>query len=161
VIFASIVSVNALVGAQVIVRPPPPRDAPHREPDGRQIPVGTSSISGTVLAADTESPVAGIRVLIGGRTKCSGVPPGEESETLSLQRIVITDASGQFSFPRLPPGVFRISVSSLQDQFLQTDYGQRRPGGRDNPFSSPILPSPEDSDATRSGDHRHRPRPRW
>ena len=75
-----------------------------------------------MFAADTEWPVAGVRVLIGGQTKCPGVPQGVESETMSLERIVITDASGQFSFPRLPAGVFRISVSSPQDRFLQADF---------------------------------------
>jgi uncharacterized GH25 family protein len=112
-IFASIVSLGALVDAQ----------------DNRQIPIGTSSISGTVVAADTGFAVAGVRVHIEGQTKCSAVAPAAQSESLELERMTTTDASGQFSFPRLPAGVFKISLSSPQDKFLETEYGQRRRGG--------------------------------
>ena len=45
-----------------------------------------------------------------------------------LSRTVLTDASGQFSFERLPAGQFTLSV--FQSQFLQTAYGQKRPGGQ-------------------------------
>lgn len=46
----------------------------------------------------------------------------------ALSRMVITNSSGEFSFPRLPAGQFTVAV--YQNQFLQTSYGQRRPGGQ-------------------------------
>ena len=49
-----------------------------------------------------------------------------------LSRTVITDAQGQFAFPRLPAGQFTISAS--HSQFLFTTYGQKRPGGSGTPI---------------------------
>ena len=48
--------------------------------------------------------------------------------TAGLSRTVFTDASGQFSFPRLPAGQFTLNV--FQGQYLQLIYGQKRPGGQ-------------------------------
>ena len=128
VMVVSMVSLGALSNAQVIFLPGVRRDLTDRPPDTRQIPVGTSSIAGTVVAADNGLAVPGVRVEISGQTKCSGVAPAQ-SESLVLERITVTNTSGQFSFPRLPAGTFQISVSSPQDLFLETRYGQRRPGG--------------------------------
>jgi hypothetical protein len=48
--------------------------------------------------------------------------------TSGVGRSIATDASGQFSFPRLPAGQYQLSIS--HNQFLQLNYGQRRPGGQ-------------------------------
>jgi hypothetical protein len=47
-----------------------------------------------------------------------------------LSRTVITDASGEFAFQRLPAGAFTLAASHPQNQFLASNYGQRRPGGQ-------------------------------
>ena len=49
---------------------------------------------------------------------------------LRLTRTIATDSSGQFTFARLPAGTFKLSVSSNQNQFFQTNYGARRAGGQ-------------------------------
>jgi len=48
--------------------------------------------------------------------------------TSGVGRSIATDAGGQFSFPRLPAGQYQLSIS--HNQFLQLNYGQRRPGGQ-------------------------------
>ena len=121
---------STMAGAQVRVGSGVvPRDGPRSQPTDRQIPVGTSAISGTVTTTDSGWPVPGAQVTISGPTTCIGVSTLAPSETMWLSRTVVTDTVGRFSFPRLPAGVFRISVSSLRNQFLNTNYGQRRPGG--------------------------------
>ena len=112
------VCLSALAGAQA--RP---------QPNERQVPVGTSSISGTVELTDTGRGVAGAQVTINGQTICAGVSSQAPCEAMWLSRGVSTDEAGRFSFPRLPAGVFKISVSGLRNQFLATNYGQRRPFG--------------------------------
>jgi protocatechuate 3,4-dioxygenase beta subunit len=163
------VSLGSLLTAQVIggVTQAPPRDSGVQPPNERRIPVGTSSISGTVVAADTGRPVAGVRVIVSGTVTANaaasgslaaqagrgalpvGIPtqPGRgggqqilttmagqvmpsipNASASSLSRAAITDATGSFSFPRLPAGHFTVSAS--QTQFLQVAYGQTRPGGQ-------------------------------
>ena len=142
------------------------RDGPPPPPAVRRIPIGTSTISGTVTAADTGKPIRGARVsvggtagtpgaargavlggapgvVIGGSTAVAPVGPGGVTPLgrggvplavaaglsgTGLSRTVLTDASGQFSFERLPAGQFTLNV--FQSQFLQTAYGQKRPGGQ-------------------------------
>jgi len=50
------------------------------------------------------------------------------SAAASVSRTVMTDASGAFTFPRLPAGTFTVSV--YQNQFLNVSYGQTRYGGQ-------------------------------
>ncbi len=60
---------GGLVAAQVVVGPQGPvqvRDPASVQPSTRLIPVGTSSISGTVVAVDTGRPVRGARVSVSG-----------------------------------------------------------------------------------------------
>ena len=142
------------------------RDGPPPPPAVRRIPIGTSTISGTVTAADTGKPIRGARVsvggtagapgaargaalggapgvVIGGSTAVAPVGPGGVTPLgrggvplavaaglsgTGLSRTALTDASGQFSFERLPAGQFTLNV--FQSQFLQTAYGQKRPGGQ-------------------------------
>ena len=74
----------------------------------------------------------GVSVVPGGATLSGrgGVPVAVAAglSGTGLSRTVLTDASGQFSFERLPAGQFTLNV--FQSQFLQTAYGQKRPGGQ-------------------------------
>lgn len=161
------VSLGSLLTAQVMggTTQIPPRDGVQL-PTERRIPVGTSTISGTVVAADTGRPVTGARVIVSGTVTAnmavsaaqaagrSGVPGGiatpptrgggapstvmlngqtivqmpNASSATSLSRTALTDATGSFSFPRLPAGQFTVSTS--QAQFMAVVYGQTRPGGQ-------------------------------
>jgi uncharacterized protein (DUF2141 family) len=54
---------------------------------------------------------------------------GAQVNGVSLQRTLITDAQGNFSFDKVPAGEYTVSVS--RDQYLATSYGQKkynRPG---------------------------------
>lgn len=54
---------------------------------------------------------------------------GAQVNGVSLQRSLITDAQGNFSFDKVPAGEYTVSVS--RDQYLATSYGQKkynRPG---------------------------------
>ena len=147
--------------------PGQPRDVPPAPPTARRIPIGTSTITGSVTAADTGKPIRGARVsvsgsvvtaagqnpppggmpggvVVGGISVVSIVPGGVATSGgmttsvpmtgrgvmggMGLSRSVLTDESGQFTFQRLPAGQFTLMV--FQSQFLQTTYGQRRPGGQ-------------------------------
>ena len=132
-----------------------PSSLPQRDPtqpNMRRIPVGTGQISGTVTIADTGQPVRNARVNLNGTTRPpesaaggpatapqvtttigrGGVPlqisMGATMGTMSFSRSVLTDAQGQFSFPRLPAGQFTLNAS--RNQFLPVSYGQRRPNGQ-------------------------------
>jgi hypothetical protein len=117
------------------------------------VPVGSAVISGTVSIADTGQPVRGARVTLNGSfrppesaaggTSAIPVTPAVVSGRgsapvqvingmvmgggMSVSRTVLTDAQGQFSFPRLPAGQF--SLNATRNQFLSVTYGQRRPNG--------------------------------
>ncbi len=53
--------------------------------------------------------------------------------SVSVSRSVVTDAQGVFTFQRLPAGTFSINVN--KNQFLNTNYGQKRPGGQGTPIA--------------------------
>ena len=132
---------------QVPVRdpaPPPqagqPRD-PNAPPPMRAIPVGSASISGTVTTADGGRPVRDARVSLNGAATVpeSALPPppvpgaagagragGAGGNGLSVSRTLVTDATGRFSFDKLPAGHFTLSIS--KNNLLTTNYGQKRPG---------------------------------
>jgi hypothetical protein len=69
-------------------------------------------------------------VTLNGLATCIRETTQSESDSMWMTRTVVTDASGGFAFPRLPAGVFKISVQSPLGQFLATNYGERRPGGQ-------------------------------
>lgn len=119
---------SAILGAQIFV-PAQARDSARTPapPTERRIPVGTSSICGTVTT-ETGTPVPGVRVTVNGQPAASS--PGTDGEQMWLTRTVTTDASGEFSFPRLPAGAFTITAAHAQNLLLPTNYGQRRPGGQ-------------------------------
>ena len=75
-------------------------------------------ISGTVTASDTGLPIPGARVQVGG-----------DVAGASLERTVYSSSSGGFSFPRLPAGVFRVSVDPIRNEYFYWNYGERRPSG--------------------------------
>jgi len=154
----STVGLSTFVGAQVFlpgVAPGQARDTGvPQQPTERRVPVGTSSITGTVVAVDTGRPVKNARVSLNGQVPGSmnialpgrggagqrggvqvalgsvgGVSRGEQVAAMSgVSRSTVTDASGQFSFPRLPAGQYQLSIS--HNQYLQLNYGQRRFGGQ-------------------------------
>jgi hypothetical protein len=96
----------------------------------QRIPVGTATISGTVIASDSGLPLKGARVAVKGHAIGSAARPIAQSDDTELRRIVETDASGTFSFPRMPAGVFQVTVESNTRQYLDVNYGERRPGGQ-------------------------------
>ncbi|HYN08315.1 MAG TPA: hypothetical protein VES67_13105 [Vicinamibacterales bacterium] len=131
-----------------------PASLPQRDPTQpgiRRVPVGAAVLSGTVVLADTGQPVRGARVTLngsfrppesaaGGSGAAATAPTtifgrgGEPIQVvsnfaggMSLSRTVVTDAQGQFSFPRLPAGQFSLSAS--RNQYLGVTYGQKRPNG--------------------------------
>lgn len=144
--------------AQVVAGPP--RDAAAaNQPTERRIPIGSSTISGSVVTADTGRPIRGARVNVSGQVTAnleamnatgratSGPAPGVVPMIITggrggvatqltggmgtptgMSRSVMTDANGQFSFPRMPAGQFQITVQHTQ--FLPLNFGQRRPGGQ-------------------------------
>jgi len=96
----------------------------------QRIPVGTSTICGTVIASDSGLPLKGARVTVTGHAMGSDVRSSAQSKDTGVERIVDTDVDGTFSFPRLPAGVFQVSVESNTRQYLDVNYGERRPGGK-------------------------------
>lgn len=128
------------------------RDVPPPQPQERRIPVGTSSLAGTVTAADTGRPIVGARIMLSGQilSSAGAVPPGRGAAPVpvapmsgiqaglrggnppgivgGLSRSVVTDQTGSFIFERLPAGQFHLSVS--HSQYLAMNYGQRRYGGQ-------------------------------
>ena len=113
---------------------------PRVAPTTRLIPVGTGSISGIVVASDTSRPVRNARVTLTGtagipkddvdpRATSAAQPPAQRTtETLTVSRVVVTNAQGRFSFDRLAAGRYTVSVS--RDSYLAGGWGQKRPGGQ-------------------------------
>jgi hypothetical protein len=129
------------------------RDAAPAQPTERRIPVGTGSLSGTVVSADLGRPVRGARIMLSGQVTVgdAGVTGGRASGMtftagptpaglrgggpaqmgggiMGLSRNAVTDETGSFSFPRLPAGQFQLQIS--HPYYLQVNYGQRRYGGQ-------------------------------
>ena len=98
--------------------PPGPRQMPGMGPmpgtprDGQTEKVGTATLSGRVLAADTGKPLR--RALV--RASSAETPQG---------RSVSTDADGRWQLKNLPAGSYRVGVS--KGGFVDIAYGQRRP----------------------------------
>jgi protocatechuate 3,4-dioxygenase beta subunit len=112
-----------LLGLLLMQTPPPP--PPARPPvaigqpsvqtgggrdQAQRLPVvGKSSLSGTVVS-ETGQPIKGARVSMSGG---------------AVGRSVTTDASGSFTFEKLPEG--RYSLSASRQRYLPGSYGQKRP----------------------------------
>ena len=120
VLVAATVGMSTSPGAQTVIR-----DRSLHESGSERIPIGTSTICGTVTTA-AGRPVPGALVTVSGLATNIG-PGGTKAE---MSRQVLTDAAGGFAFPRMPAGLFRITISPVEDQFDTVEYGQVRPGGR-------------------------------
>jgi hypothetical protein len=93
----------------------PPRAGP-RAADEQ--PRGTAIVRGTIVAADTGSPIRRAQVRLSG----AGVPG----------RVAVTDAQGRFELRELPAG--RYNVSASKAGFVGLQYGQRRPNAPGTPI---------------------------
>jgi hypothetical protein len=82
---------------------------------GSPMPDGTSSISGHVLAGDTDKPIRGAVVEIVIYGNLSG-----------RFRQVLTDADGKFEFKNLPAGQFQVAAQATR--YLRMQFGQLQPG---------------------------------
>jgi hypothetical protein len=78
----------------------------------RPVPGGTGVITGTVTSTSTGTPIRSARVNLTG--------------TSAGTRTALTDGRGRFSFTALPPG--RVLIAVAHDNFLTTNYGQKKPG---------------------------------
>jgi protocatechuate 3,4-dioxygenase beta subunit len=92
----------------------PPRGGPRPNEDVR----GTSVIRGSIVSADTGTPIRRAQVRISGQ----GVPT----------RLATTDQQGRFEIRELPAG--RYTVSALKAGFVTLEYGQRRPSESGTPI---------------------------
>ena len=82
------------------------------------MPTGTAIIRGTVVAADSGSPIRRAQVRASGQ----GVPP----------RLASTDAQGRFELRELPAG--RYTLTASKGGFVSLQYGQRRPSESGTPL---------------------------
>lgn len=82
--------------------------------DRAQLPRGTATISGRVVAADTGRPIKRARVAI------TGASAGGRAGSTAM-----TDDQGRFSVAELAAGSY--SVSASRSGFVDAVYGQRRP----------------------------------
>jgi protocatechuate 3,4-dioxygenase beta subunit len=156
-VWAAVLVAVTLSGAEGQAPPPPPPppvgyQGPVRDP-GRPLPpepVGTGTIRGRVVAADTGSPIKRAQVNL------SAVPPpappagaarsadpvsgsiistGDQlfinGQPMIRSKSVTTDAQGAFEFRQLPAGTYRISASPGQYSagYLGIVFGAKSPNG--------------------------------
>jgi carboxypeptidase family protein len=79
---------------------------------------GTAVLRGSVVAADTGTPIRRAQVRISGQ----GMPP----------RLATTDAQGRFEIKELPAG--RYTLTAQKGGFVTLEYGQRRPSESGTPI---------------------------
>jgi hypothetical protein len=114
---------TVLSGLPQVTAPPgsaqrPGQAASPRQPGGSRprdrgvLPKGTALLQGTVVAADTGSPLRRATVRLSAPAMRDG-------------RVASTDASGRFEFRELPGGRYQLSASKTG--FVQLSYGQRQP----------------------------------
>ncbi|MEO7190483.1 MAG: hypothetical protein ABI051_05460 [Vicinamibacterales bacterium] len=143
------------VVSQIMPPPPPPPPPPSRDATlarTQAVPIGTGSLGGTVVAADTGRPIRGARVTVSGTASGGSAPAGaapagarnvvggiaggstvtlgaiaqSASSGPGLTRNTITDEQGQFLFEAMPSGQF--TVNAILSQYLPLAYGQKGPG---------------------------------
>jgi hypothetical protein len=125
------------------------------QPSTRVIPVGTSSITGTVVDAESGRPVSGARVTVTGEApqinagRASGAASGRSGGPIQVGvtmtlgpvtqmsgnrvgRSVIADAQGAFDVRHLPAGRYLVNVSHRG--YLNGGVGQRKPAGQVTAF---------------------------
>ncbi len=147
---AGLFVVLALAGGQVPPPAPPPRPVPQtpvRDPSRRPPPepVGTGTIRGRVIAADTGTPIRRAQVNL------SAIPPATPSgaaTSTTIQTVVVngspvttfgfgrpksatTDAQGMFEFKALPAGTYRLTAQPGQYSaaYLGMAFGAKKPNG--------------------------------
>ncbi|HSB17615.1 MAG TPA: carboxypeptidase-like regulatory domain-containing protein [Bryobacteraceae bacterium] len=86
---------------------PSPRDPREQRPQ-----VGTASLTGRVVAADTGTPLRRAQVRVSG-------------QDLRGARSAMTDGEGRYTVGNLPAG--RYSISFMKGGFANMSYGQKRP----------------------------------
>ena len=94
------------------------RQLPPRDPRQVEAARGTAVVRGTIVAADTGSPIRRAQVRLSGQ----GVPG----------RVATTDERGRFEIKELPAG--RYSVTASKGGFVSLQYGQRRPSESGTPL---------------------------
>jgi hypothetical protein len=125
------------------------------QPSTRSVPVGTSTIVGTVVDAETGRPVVGARVTVSGETPPvagrgtgpvptrgggPGVVTGISVALVNqvspaggrVSRSAVADAQGGFEVRHLPAG--RYSVTVNHRAYLNGSVGQKKPAGPGTPF---------------------------
>jgi hypothetical protein len=155
---------DAREGGHLQARDVPAPQRESAQPPMRRVAVGTATISGTVTTADTGRPVRGARVSASGvmapppraggplagppvgasmppltvtfglsQTGARGIP-GEMPMQVSASsaRTVLTDDLGNFVIEKLPAGQYSVTVS--RTSFLNTSFGQKKPGGQGTTF---------------------------
>jgi hypothetical protein len=107
------------ITSSVAAQPPPPQaprpgvpPVPNTVRDNQTEKVGTSTLAGRVVSAETGKPLR--RALV--RVSSPETPQG---------RSVSTDADGRWQLKSLPAGNYRVSVS--KGGFVDVSYGQKRP----------------------------------
>jgi hypothetical protein len=115
-----LVTVAALVVAlatSVTAQPPRPRPIPPRG-GGQQteLPRGTAVLRGTIVAADSGSPIRRAQVRVAGQGS----------------RLATTDAQGRYEVRELPAGRYTITASKAG--FVSLEYGQKRPSESGTPL---------------------------
>src|SRR5438477_7022158 len=93
---------------------------PARDTVAQPVPVGTASISGTVVAEGTGSPVRRARVALSG------------AELRGRARSTITDDQGRYTFLALPTGRYTITASKAG--YVDISYGAKKPGRAATPI---------------------------
>lgn len=127
------------VQGQVQGLPPQPARDTVRRVDA----VGTATIRGHVIAADTGQPIAHAMVMLTftptappPRAAAPVSPPGQAGRgTLPANgfrpRQAVTDVQGGFEFSQLPAGTYRLAANPAQysAQYLGMAYGATKPSG--------------------------------
>jgi hypothetical protein len=155
---------------QVPAQPPrpaapaqPPRDTVRRAPPPE--PVGTASIRGRVVAADSGSPIRRANVslsIVNPPVSLTSSQPPSGANVITQTVVIngspvqvntsvqasggrpksmITDAQGMFEFKDLPAGLYRLTANPGQyyAQYLGMSYGAKRPNGPgSNDLGQPI-----------------------
>lgn len=103
-----ILAMSVMPAGQTFTQPPRDPSAPQS-----QTPVGTGSLSGTVVVAGSGQPARRARVTLSG-------------SELRGSRTVTTDELGRFVFPGLPAG--RFTLRATKPGHITVTYGQHRPG---------------------------------
>ena len=124
VVLVAVAVLTFLATVQGLQDPRPPAapnqpGMPARDQGDKPLPIGTATLTGTVVAAGTGAPARRARVTLSG----ADVGPA---------RHVVTDAQGRFTFVSLPAA--RYTLTATKPGYLAGSYGQPRPGRPGTPI---------------------------